>query len=175
MKLLAILLLRGYFNTSAKLNEFFEGKSGSIITTTFPQSKSAHFFLICRRARHQRLQSAVLGTLRIHKHFELYNELKTKQKTKESQLAFQVMKPRSRFLLTAQSAERKEASFTIQLLNSIITQDCNKKANEDPAMSCAKFALVEEPSTASSHNDNICGRLPVQHFIAASIPAKSSL
>ena len=85
-------------------------------------------------------------------------------KPKSSQLASQVMKPRSRFLLTAQSAERKEASFTIQLLNSIITQGCNKKANEDPALSCAKFALVDEPSTASSHNDNICGRLPVQHY-----------
>ena len=35
-------VLRGYFNTSAKLHRFFEAKSGSIITTTFPQSKSAH-------------------------------------------------------------------------------------------------------------------------------------
>ena len=41
------------------------------------------FFLICRRARRQRSQSPVLGTSRIDKHFELYNELKTKRKTKE--------------------------------------------------------------------------------------------
>ena len=41
------------------------------------------FFLICRRARRQRSQSPVLGTSRIDKHFELYNEQKTKRKTKE--------------------------------------------------------------------------------------------
>ena len=36
--------------------------------------KVCTFFLICRRARRQRSQSPVLGTLRIDKHFELYNE-----------------------------------------------------------------------------------------------------
>ena len=36
------LALGGYFNTSAKLHRFFEAKSGSIRTSTFPQSKSAH-------------------------------------------------------------------------------------------------------------------------------------
>ena len=132
--------------------------------TKFKNGPPSQFFLICRRARHQRSQSPVLGTLRINKHFELHNELKLVGKQKSSQLASQVMKPRSRFLLTAQSAERKEASFTIQLLNSITTQGCNKKANEDPALSCANFALVDEPSTASSHHDNICGRLPVQRY-----------
>ena len=35
-------VLGGYFNTSAKLHTFFQAKSGSIRTSTFPQSKSAH-------------------------------------------------------------------------------------------------------------------------------------
>ena len=113
------------------------------------------FFLICRRARRQRSQSPDLGTLEIDKHLELY-KLKTKQKTKSSQLASQVMEQSSRFLLTAQSAERKWQ--TLQSSNSIQASHKFVHANEDSALSCAKLALVGEPSTAC-HNDNIGGRL----------------
>ena len=62
------------------------------------------------------------------------------------------MEQTSIFLLTAQSAERKEASFTIQLL--IRSSHKIVYANEDSALSCAKFALVDEPSTVC-HNDNL--------------------
>ena len=83
------------------------------------------FFLICRRARRQRSQSPILVTVRIDKHFKLYIDWSLSGKC--SQLASQVMEQSSMFLLTAQSAERKMASFTIQLLNTSITQNCTCK------------------------------------------------
>ena len=40
----------------------------------FYSSRCGQFFLICRRARRQRSQSSILVTVRIDKHFKLYNE-----------------------------------------------------------------------------------------------------
>ena len=89
------------------------------------QDVTAEIFLICRRARRQRSQSPILVTVRIDKHFKLYIDWSLSGKC--SQLASQVMEQSSMFLLTAQSAERKMASFTIQLLNTSITQNCTCK------------------------------------------------
>ena len=82
------------------------------------------FFLICRRARRQRSQSPDLGTLRIDKHFELYKKLKTKRKTKEFPISLSSDGAIEQIPFDSQSAERKEANFTIELLNSVITQGC---------------------------------------------------
>ena len=98
-----------------------------LTSTSFPFSLSGHpsSSLICRRARRQRSQSPIIVTVRIDKHFKLYIDWSLSGKC--SQLASQVMEQSSMFLLTAQSAERKMASFTIQLLNTSITQNCTRK------------------------------------------------
>ena len=68
------------------------------------------FFFLQARATSEIAVARLQGPLEIDKHLELY-KLKTKQKTKSSQLASQVMEQSSRFLLTAQSADGKRQAL----------------------------------------------------------------
>ena len=89
-----------------------------------PQLSFASVFLICRRARRQRLQSPILVTVRIDKHFKLYIDWSLSGKSKSSQLASQVMESTSKFLLIAQSAIRKAATVQSSYSRTATTHDC---------------------------------------------------
>ena len=94
------------------------------------QSRSCHwrtrcfFFLICRRAWRQRSQSPIIVTVRIDKHFKLYNDWSLSGKSKSSQLASQVMESTSKILLIAQSAMRIAATVQSSNSKSATTHDC---------------------------------------------------
>ena len=75
-----------------------------------------NFFLICRRARRQRSQSPVLGTLRIDKHFELYKRLKTKRKIKEFPISLSSDGAYEQIPFDSPISKKERGNFTIQLL-----------------------------------------------------------